>query len=72
MADQLLNSVRDAFDGQIVRSLQRKPMDAIYSRSLQDFEGQRLAEQITTNTLAMFGVYLLPAQTCIFQFRLLS
>lgn len=56
MSDQLLEQVRDAVEGQIVRCCR-----AVYSRSstkqsLQDFEGQRLAEMLTTVMLGGFGV----------------
>jgi signal peptidase complex subunit 1 len=54
MADQLLDQVRDALEGQIVRG----PPNTLPSTNkiTQDFEGQRLVEMLANVMLGAVGV----------------
>ena len=54
MADQLLERVRDAAEGQIVCSSVFHSI--LFTNLVQDFEGQRLAEILATAFLAIVGV----------------
>lgn len=54
MADQLLEQVRDAVEGQIVCAITLSTRRRLIS--IEDFEGQRLAEMLTTVLLGGFGV----------------
>lgn len=65
MAEQFLETVREKLDGQIVShmlsittelSAPHHDHTARMTDKHQDFEGQRLAEQISTNALAVIGV----------------
>ena len=63
MADQLLDQVRDAVEGQIVRRPGSRPLPCralanLLRSPMQDFEGQRLAELLTTVLLGAAGVRL--------------
>lgn len=58
MADQLLDQLRDAVEGQIVCSILSSKLGSLPSltHTLQDFEGQKLAEYLATGLLSIIGV----------------
>jgi hypothetical protein len=54
MSEQLLEQVREAAEGQIVGGLLLH--NIIFGSYVQDFEGQRVAELLTTALLGATGV----------------
>ena len=60
MADELLKKAQDLFEGQIVSSciyvFAADRIQSALNYYLQDFEGQRVAELITTMLLSFTGV----------------
>jgi hypothetical protein len=62
MADELLERLRDSLEGQIVSLFVALPRQALPGRPdanrllVQDFEGQRLAETLSTVLLSIVGV----------------
>jgi hypothetical protein len=58
MADELLEKLRDLWDGPIVSRVPRTPsmLSLVLTIVLQDFEGQKLAELLTTVLLSVVGV----------------
>ena len=66
MAEQLLEQVRDAVEGQIVRrAIVTVGQQKLANTCMQDFEGQRLAEMLTTVMLGAAGVRSRPPAVCV-------
>ena len=56
MADALLNQVQDLFEGQIVSTSIANPLILSLTAVGQDFEGQKLVENLTTYMVSASGV----------------
>lgn len=56
MAEQILDQVRDVFEGQIVGSLPLREHLNAATNMAQDFEGQKLVELLVNVALSLVGV----------------